>query len=737
MLRSGLETGPVAAGEIPPVTGSYVPRQETGLSLPGLPAGRTTVLVPVEGTGPGLARLGGTGKTTLASALAHAQRADQAAELVLWVTATGRDAVISGYARALAELDGAGHQAGLPEQAAERLLGRLAAAERPWLVVLDDLTDSSVVDGLCPAGPAGRVLVTARQPGAAAAIHRAEVIPVGAFSPREALAYLSAGLRADPGQRTGALDLATELGFEPAPLSLAAAAMASTGLDCRQYLAYLSDRRQALGSSFGSPAAASLAAAWSLCCELADQLGPDGMARRVLALISMLAPHGVPGAVLASQAARAYLAGGQGLLADGAQVRAALGGLAQVGLVTVDEASPARTVLVHEAVQALARQHMTTAECEQAARAAADALVQAWPDEDAGSPAAQALRDCTRKLRENAETFLWQPQCHPVLARSGQSLDAAGLTGPAVAYWQAMLGTAQQMLGTDHPHTVAARGLLGAACEASGRLDEAISAYEAVFGDAERVLGAGHPETQNAGDRLLRGYLSAGRRDEAIRLAEKTLAGREQALGPDHPDALAAYAELASTYLSAGRPAEACGTFERLLASRERVLGPGHPGTIAAQTSLADAYTNAGRFKDAIALGKRALADSERAQGAGHPDTTAVRASLASAYRAAGKHKESLRLYERVLADREGALGPGHPDTIRVRGDVGLSYLWLRKFKLAIVEYERTLADAEQALGTSHPITEQARQNLAEAAAVATSVLGIDLRSVGGPPGRG
>ena len=35
-LRSGLETGPVTAGEIPPVTGSHVPRPETGLSLPGL-----------------------------------------------------------------------------------------------------------------------------------------------------------------------------------------------------------------------------------------------------------------------------------------------------------------------------------------------------------------------------------------------------------------------------------------------------------------------------------------------------------------------------------------------------------------------------------------------------------------------------------------------------------------------------------------------------------------------------
>lgn len=729
-MRSGLETGPVAAGMIPPVTGSYIPRQETGLSLSRLPVGRTTVLVPAEGAGPGLAWMGGTGKTTLACALAHDQHAARAAALVLWVTATSRDAVISGYARALAELDGTEHP-GAPEQAAERLLDRLAAAERPWLVVIDDLTDSSAVADLCPAGRAGRVLITTRQPDAAAAIDRAEFVGVGAFSPREALAYLSASLGADPGQRAGALDLATELGFAPAPLGLAAAAMASTGLDCRRYLAYFTERRQALGRSFGSPSAAGLAAAWSLACELADQLSPGAMARRVLALISMLAPHGVPWAVLVSDAARAYVAGGQGFLAEGAQLRAALSGLARAGLVTVDDASPARTVLVHEAVQVLARQHMTTAECEQAALVAADALVQAWPDEDSGSPATQALRDCAWKLREIAGTLLWQPRCHPVLMRYGQSLDAAGLTGLAVTYWQAMLGNTRQMLGADHPQTVAARGFLGAACEASGRVDEAISVYEAGLGDAERALGAGHSDTRSAGERLLHGYLSAGRQDEAIRLAEKMLAGREQALGPDHPDALAARAELASTYLAAGRPAEACDTFEHLLARRERVLGRGHPDTIAAQTSLAVAYARDGRSKSAIALGKRVLADSERAQGAGHPDTTAARASLASAYRAADKHKESLRLYERVLADQERTLGPGHPDTIRARSDVALSYLWLRKFKLAIVAYERALADAERALGSSHPVTEQVRQDLSEAAAVATSVLGIDLRSAG------
>jgi tetratricopeptide (TPR) repeat protein len=548
------------------------------------------------------------------------------------------------------------------------------------------------------------------------------------FSGREALAYLYAGLGLDPGQRGGAFDLATDLGLSPVALSYAGAFMAATGEDCRQYHARLAERQQALAGTFADVAGPGLAASWSLSCDLANYLSPRGMAGRVLVLISLLSPHGVPGAVLTSAAARAYFSGAEGRVAGETDVRAAVHNLARAGLVTVDGQSPARTVLVHQVVQALARWHLSAAEREAAARAAADAVAQAWTGWDGAFPAAQALRECTAKLHQHAGPLLWAPQAHPALLRAGQSLDTEGLAGPAAIYWTAFLSTSQQRLGAGHPHTLAARDLYVAACEASGRLEEAIGVREAALAEQERALGPDHADTQDARERLGRGYLAAGRPQDAIDLAGTALADATEVHGPQSPQTLSAHASLAQAYLAAGQPKEAAATLRHVLSGREQVLGPRHPDTIAARVSLADACQQSGQVKEAIVLGKRTLADQERALGPGHPETIAAATSLAAAYRTAKKRKEALHLYERVMTGREHGQGPDHPDTIAARGDLALAYLAAGKLALAVTQYERAVADAERVLGPAHPTTVSAREALQQAGDYAWAVLGIDLR---------
>jgi Tetratricopeptide repeat len=719
------------SGQLPSVTGPYVPRRETGMALAGLPADQTTVLLPAEDSAAGLGWLGGTGKTALASALAHACREAGAARLVVWLSATGRDAVISGYARALRDLDLTPPMGASAEYAAGRFVDWLAKTDQPWLVVLDDLADPAAIDGLWPAGAAGRVIVTAQRSDAAAAAHRPRVARVGAFSPREALDYLSATLQVDPGQRVGAPDLAADLGFGPVALGLAGAFMTCTGLGCREYRASLAERGQALAGAFPDDFSLAVGTTWALSCELADQLPPRGLAGRALALISALSPHGIPGAVLTSEAARGYLAADQGAMADVAEMQAAVHNLARAGLVTINSTSPARTVQVHEMLQVITRHQLPAAEGQQACLAAADALAEAWSGCDPASDAAQALRDCTAKLSEIAGAFLWTPQCHPALLQAGRSLDAEGLAGPATSYWETMFGISRQVLGAEHPQTIGVRDLLGSAYHACGRLEDALTMYEVAFRDAERVRGSGHPDTWVARERLTRTYVAAGPGTEAVGLAEETFASYTQNFGPDHPDTLAAEATLAGIHLGAGRVDEANAEAQDVLARRERLLGQEHPETTAARAALVDAYRESGRFKDAINLGKRVLADRETRQGTEHPDTIAARVGLASAYRGAKKHKDALRLYERVLADRERAQGADHPDTILARSDVALAYLSTRKMAVAITQYERALADSERVLGGHHPITEAVRTSLQQAAAYAGSVLGIDLRSAG------
>ncbi|HEV2377406.1 MAG TPA: tetratricopeptide repeat protein [Streptosporangiaceae bacterium] len=691
-------------------------------------ASGTLVLVPGnDAASAALGEMGGTGKTHAAAALAHAHHS-HTADLTVWIAATGRDAVLNGYEQAVRDMGEPDHGEG-PEKTASRFLAWLARTDRPWLVVLDDLADPGVMDGLWPYGPAGRVVVTTRNPGSAAQAPFARLAGVGAFSPREALAYLAARLREDPSQRTGALDLASSLGFLPVAIGHAGAFMAATGLDCREYGTRFAERRSAVAAPAGAFASIETAT-WSLSAELADQLPPRGLAGRALALACLLSPAGIPAAVFASQAACTYITEEPDASTDAeAAVRAALFNLDRVGLLAIDRSSYARTVVIHEVVQALAYENLAAAERERAARAAADALVQAWTALSALPPAAQALRDCTTKLHERAGAILWRPQFHPVLMQAGLSLGRSGLASLAVSYWQELFGISHGVLGPDHAQTIRALDLLSAACEASGDLTEAIAVYEARLAEREQSLGADAPAAVAAREVLARTYVAAGRPDDAVRLARRARVDSEQAHGPQHPDSLAAEETLARSYRDAGQLSEAADTFQHVVANNEQTLGNQHLETIAARGSLAEVYREAGRSKEAIALSKRTLADRERVQGPDHLDTIAARASLAAAYRQADKHKDALRLYERVRADRERVQGPDHQDTIAARGDLALSYLATKKLGNAVREYEYALADCERVLGHDHPLTRTTRENLDASARYAWAELGIDLRS--------
>ena len=83
-------------------------------------------------------------------------------------------------------------------------------------------------------GPSGRVLITAADAAAVPGEHRVLVRAVPAFRIREALNYLSGRLTTDPDQRSGAIDLVTELGCDPAALAQASAVIISSGIRCRR-----------------------------------------------------------------------------------------------------------------------------------------------------------------------------------------------------------------------------------------------------------------------------------------------------------------------------------------------------------------------------------------------------------------------------------------------------------------------------------------------------------------------
>jgi len=723
---------PVLSGSVPPLAPGFQRRQETGFGLSdGLRPGETIMLVPAAGGDlrGGMTAAGatsGTGKTQLAVGFAHTMWSARAVDLLVWVPAGNRTAIISGYARAAADLDiAAGDETA--DGLAQRFLSWLRLTDRRWAVVLDGVTSPVDLDGLWPRGPSGQVVLTSRLRASELSGAGRSACGVPGFSRREALAYLTARLTGFPDQRIEALDMAEDVGGLPIAMAQAAAVITLSDSSCRDYRAEYDQRLRSTAGTIVEGCPQPLLATWSLAVEYAHEMPPVGLAWPALVFAAVLDNSGIPAAVLTSPAACTYITGGlsSGGATDQNLVRAAYATLERLGLLTMDTTSAARTVWVHSAVRAAVRAFLAPEHVEQAVQTGATALLEAWPPEtrpaDAGAAEAQALRDCAAALRAFSGDLLWKPEAHPVLLRAGMSLtEGAALADSAIGYWQGMATTAGRLLGHGHAQSVLARERLADAYARAGRLAEALAVFEAALADAERTLGPLHPDALSARVLVARSLEAAGREPEAIALFEQAMAARERALGGTHPDTLTVKTDLAAAYSAAGRQGDSIRLYEATLEVAELELGPAHSVTIAARTGLAGVYLAAGRPRDAIGGYERALADRERAGGGDQPGTVSVstasiRASLATAYRVAGRPKDAVAACERVLADRERLLGPDHPDTVTARGNLAFAYRTAGRLKDAIPQYERAAADRERIAGPDHRDTLAAQSILAAA----------------------
>jgi tetratricopeptide (TPR) repeat protein len=683
---------PAWTASAPPLASGFIPRPETGQALEtALVPGSVIALVPDRTGTESRSWRDACGKTQLAVAAARSLWQSGAVELVIWLTATSRASVLSGYAEA-ARTAGAAHgmgtgMAGDADSLATRLISWLRETDRSWLVVFDDLTAGAVPDErLWPAGPAGRVLITTADPAALTGrgpSSSVQLVPIGPFSRREALNYLVGRLTMDLDQRQGAIDLTSELGHEPLALAQASAVIASSELTCHGYREHFAARRdQAITAAGGREPAAS-AITWGLSIDHADLMSP-GAAQPLLVLAALLDGNGIPGAIFATEAAREYCT--DPVVGSGAQkIKDDLALLESAGLLIADQESAAPMIRMSWPVQAAVRAAMPDAMLKGAAAAAANAVLEAWPTENAenGENAGNAvnaeerlardLRSCAESLRQAAGQLLWESGCHPVLLRAGRSLDAAALTGPAVAYWEELAATSARALGRDHP------------------------------------------ATSGINERLARAYLAARQAANAIALLQAIRQERAERLGPDHPGTLEITRGLGQALISTGRFDEAVAILAQATENWARSHDANSIGGMNAREDLAAAHRAAGELAPAIALYRGAVAERERLQGPRHADTTAARHKLAEAYLADGQAKAAISQYERVVSDRERALGPGHLLTIGARGALGAACHSAGRMASAVRLAERTRTEYVKVLGPDHPDTLAACVNLAHA----------------------
>ncbi|MFI6254431.1 tetratricopeptide repeat protein [Streptomyces sp. NPDC051016] len=637
---------PHQVGTIPPQATCFRDRAEISRLSRALAVGGTAVVTQVAPAAV-VVGLGGVGKTQLAAHYARTCWQIGGLDVLVWLTATSRSAVTSGYAQAAAELLGSAAPQD-PHQAAAAFLAWLEPksgqpASR-WLVVLDNVTDPGDLNGLWPPdSPRGRTLVTTRRQEAALTIGR-RVIDVGVFTPGEAVAYLIAALapRAEP--RVQLVRLADDLGHLPLALSQAAAYLTDTGLTAAEYRQMLADRtvrlRDAAPDSLPDSQVHTVAASWSLSIEHADLLRPAGLSHPLLMLASLLDANGIPEAVLTSSPARAYLACHHTFRAaadppaehqepvPARDVLHALTALRRVSLIQHTPAAPETAVRVHQLTQRAVRDTLTSDQLGRAARAAADALLDAWPEVARDTALTRVLRGNTTALNACAEEILHQPKTHAVLFRAGRSLGEAGHFTEACAYFRDLIKVLTSRRGPDHPRTIAARYRLAHWQGEAGDIAGATSLLADVVADRIRLLGADHPDTFASRHDFARLRGTAGDAAGAATAFAELLPDVERVLGPDHPGAFTTRLNRAwwQDMAENGTPSE---TTAGLVADLARVLGTDHPQALGARLDLAHAQGKAGDAVGAASALATLLHDLTRVLGPNHPQTLRARAKLA------------------------------------------------------------------------------------------------------------
>ncbi|SDM63858.1 tetratricopeptide repeat protein [Actinacidiphila guanduensis] len=658
-------TLPHQVGVVPLRARSFQHRAEADRLRSAVSAGETVVLCQL------LVGMGGVGKTQLAADFAHQAWDEGTLELLVWITASSREDIVSGYARAGVEVCGADPRD--REEAAGMFLAWLRAKRHQWLVVLDDLAEPDDLRGLWPPEtPNGRTLVTTRSREPALLGTGRRRIEVGLFTPDEAVAYLSSALAVHgrTESRHDLAGLASDLGYLALALSQAAAYIADRKMGVTEYRDLLADRRRRLADALPranrlpDDQTVTVTAVWSLSLDRADQQEPVGAARPLMQLLALGDPNGVPVAVLYGRSVeRFYVAAMPDLVPVWGIVGRGLQVLHRLSL--IQEINTAYgTVRVHALVQRATRESLPADQHHAYARAMGDALLALWPEIDGGDPLlALTLRANTANLIACADEALVQAAVHPLLSRYGRSLGEAGLEGVSRDHFQSIVALARRLRGSEDPDILTAQWELARWQGEAGDAAGAASTLRQLLADTARQNGPDHLNTLLVRSSLAHWQGKAGDPDGAVVGLAQVLDDFRRILHDTHPLTLDTRASLAHWRGETGDPDCAVTALAQVVRDRLTSQGWDHPGTLNNMGSLAEWQGRAGDPAAAVSCFAELLPVVERVLGTDHPYTLSVRGDLAHWRGEAGDPTGAAAALGQLLTEARRILGPNHPRT--------------------------------------------------------------------------
>jgi len=637
-----------------------------------------------------LAGPGGTGKTTVATALAeHAQALGQD---VWWISAANPVTLLRGLTAVARKLGEAGDVSAIARgeaDAADRFWRLLENASSEWLLIFDEADDPQVLAaGRSPAGvqdltgwvrssARGLALVTSREADLRM-WEAARLLRVGDLLEADAVQMLLA-LAPAAGEASEARALARRLGRHPLSLRLAGSFLHSQAAQGATFAAYertLDEQVQAnLYQRPGRHAAAPLALT-----ARALELSLGGLAqqgipqtRPVLQLASCYAPAPIPASLLNARSLTET-----GLLTDFAGTsptaehwaEEALRELRITGILEpADGGIALHTVIIEAGRASMAGSGLASARIRHAAIELLHGCTsklpyeqpESWPQYLLLGPHLLSLLDTgTDQVDREHLGLLMETTARAVGAFNLSGMSRAGI----ILGERALVRSAP--LGAEHRAVLRVRHEMTWAVAYHGDLSMAEAWYREDFQTRLRVLGPGDHDVLFSRHELA--WIAACRGDWATAESgyREALDDSDRILGPDDPRTLLTRHEFAWAIANQERSrlGEAREIFDAVLSDRRRVLGAEHPRTLTTLHELAWISAQEGQWEQAETAYRELLVLRVRILGEDHPDTMVIRHELAWIAARRGRTAEAESRYADVLDQRRRILGEEHPDTL-------------------------------------------------------------------------
>ena len=702
-----------------------------------------------------LSGLGGSGKTTVALALA--EQATSSGVRVWWLTVRDRRTLTNDLLDLLVDLGATTREirrALSGERSLVDLVWRyLDTPARPWLLVLDNADEPDLLaadggrvgdgNGVARRSRYGLVVVTSRVAsvevwGSHAVVHRVDSLAI------DDAAHVLCDLAPHAGSEVEAAALAARLGGLPLALRAAGRYLRSTQAQLdgvatfAGYLRILNVEglHGATGRGPRQPRAV-LEATWEASLELLTRQGLP-QARAVMRLLGGFAAAPVPASVIDGPALfhsrlfapAAGSAGGRRWFAsisalvrrssglpgyDAAAHRDTIAALCQLGLLDIEVAAAG----ADQTVCLVAHPLVTEVN---AAWLAAHPNIGRTVHATVIALLAQTVRD--RHAHDAVHYRLWPL----IVTHLSQALAVADVVSSAdllkllaaanATSWGLLraghpftghsLATATaeasaRRLPTDHPQHLAARRHIASALIELGRYREAGREFAVLVPARTRVLGAEHRETlatRMSQAKLLR---LQGRYEEAEAEFQAVYTIQRRVLGDDGWETLLTGSNIGLTLAQRGCYEQAETQYRTVLTRQQRTLGERHSNTLVTRQNIADLLTRQQRYEQAEAQYRAVLAVDREVLGPEHPWTLDAHHGLAEVLVHRGAHEQAETEFRVVLVTRTRVLGHDHPDTLTSR--YWLAEVLARRGQRtrAIAELHTVLADQERTLEPHHP----------------------------------